>query len=333
MNNATCSSGQAGGQGAVYFCDQTQPPGATPQGTGFMCYNTSDFCLQGPNGCGGSPQQSGQVVNGTLNATSYTGGFAFTSAPVPVPFSTLQSGSAACAFDGFMYYSCSDNVTATALLASGVTYNVSNLIGALDPGGSNFIYSLIPATTPGGFAVNVGDVVGSVTVSGGVVSIMAGLYCQCVAPHASPLPTCLPLISAAPRADPFSAGAPNRFDVVTCSAGEAGPLPSSNWFCSTDYPSGSALNGASELCYDSALVRFISRPLGRPLSRTDLIAACVFSPQDCVNGPNACGAAQVREAVPPGCMLLPPRADTYPVSPCSLVTLTRPPAPRASRAP
>jgi hypothetical protein len=182
MNNATCSTGQAGGQGAVYFCDQTQPPGATPQGAGFLCYNTSNSCLQGPNGCGGSPQQGGRVVNGTVNATSYTGGFAFSSAPVAVPFPTLRSGGAACGFDGFLYYRCSDNVTATALLASGVTYNISNLLGALDPGGSNFIYSLIPANTAGGVVVSVGDVVGSVTVSGGVVTIMAGLYCQCVYP-------------------------------------------------------------------------------------------------------------------------------------------------------
>ena len=66
-----------------------------------------------------------------------------------------------------------------------------------------------------------------------------------------------------------------------------------------------------------------------PLSSTDLTPACTLSPQDCVNGPNACGAAQVREARPPGCIFLPPCTDIYPVSPCSLVNSIRPPAPRA----
>jgi len=218
----------------VYFCDQTQPPGATPDAAGMMCYNTSDFCLQGPNGCGGVPQLSGRVINGTVNTTAAIGGFAFSSLPVSVTLTSLQSGRGNCGFDGMMYYSCRDNVTATALFANGQTYNVSNLIGAVDPAGSNFIYSLIPATTSGGFAVAVGDVVGQVIVSGGFVSsIVAGLYCQ--------------------------------FDVVTCSTGQAGPMPSSNWFCETDYPAGSGPNGAGELCYDTAL--------------------------DCVNGPNYCGAA------------------------------------------
>ena len=217
----------------MYFCDQTQPPGATPNAAGMMCYNTSDFCLQGPNGCGGTSQPGGVVINGTVNSTSAIGGFAFSGAPVPVLYSSLQAGRGACGFDGFMYYSCSDNITATALVASGNTYNVSNLIGALDPAGSNFIFSLLPATTPGGFAVAVGDVVGQVTVSGGVVtSIVSGLYCQ--------------------------------LDVVSCATGQAGPT-SSNWFCETDYPAGSGLNGAGELCYSDAFA--------------------------CVSGPNSCGAA------------------------------------------
>jgi hypothetical protein len=82
-NNATCSSGVSAGQGTVVFCDQTQPPGAIPNGAGMLCYNESSWCLLGPNACGVSPVPGAVVVGGTtLSDGTQLGGAAFNGSAV-----------------------------------------------------------------------------------------------------------------------------------------------------------------------------------------------------------------------------------------------------------
>jgi len=101
-------------------------------------------------------------------------------------------------------------------------YSGANMLGVVDPAGSGYLFSVVPATAPGGYTAPVGSIVGSVVMnaSGSVQLLSYGIVaCQ--------------------------------MDYVTCSSGQAGPT-SNNWFCETDYPAGSMSNGAGQLCYLTA---------------------------------------------------------------------------------
>ena len=171
--NATCSTGEAGGVGYVWFCPQSVPPGAIPNGGGMLCYNTSTYCNNGPNGCGVG------VVNFTVSG--------------------------------------------------GAVYNGSVVVGVIGSDGST-IYS---ASFTGGMWANSSSPASSV-----------GVYVNGSVLWQSPV-SC-------------------HQDVVTCGSGQSNANPAYNWFCSKDYPTGSGVNAAGQLCYDSAT--------------------------DCVNGPNSCNA-------------------------------------------
>ena len=263
MNNATCSSGISAGLGTVVFCDQTQPPGAIPNGAGMLCYNESSWCLLGPNACGVSSVPGAIVVGGaTLSNGTQLGGAVFNGSAVLLGTlagngSVVRAGQGVVGCVSSLLYADTNFsvglVTACpvngSLVSGGIqgealgtavgapVYNGSNLLGVVDPAGSGHLYSVKAVTAPGGYTAPPGSIVGSVVMnatSGGVLSVFYGaVACQ--------------------------------LDVVTCSSGQAGPAPNS-WFCETDYPAGSVANGAGQLCYLTA--------------------------EACVGGPNACGAAQ-----------------------------------------
>ena len=259
-NNATCASGQSGGQGHVFFCDQTQPPGSIPNGAGQLCYNQSSWCMLGPNACGASVQQGAIVLGGQLAAGGQWGGAAFSAPPTVLGTwqqnnSVTSRGGAVVGCVSSLLYSdtnfsvavvtanCSNlTVVGEALGANHTVYDSGSLLGLIDPAGpgaagnaTTLLFSIAPITAPGGSVAPAGAIVGTVTVVGGTnFSVSYGaVSCQ--------------------------------LDLVTCASGQAGPT-SNNWFCETDYPAGSVANGAGQLCYSSA--------------------------ETCVNGPNACGASQ-----------------------------------------
>jgi hypothetical protein len=249
QNNATCSSGVSAGQGTVVFCDQTQPPGSIPNGAGMLCYNESSWCLLGPNACGVSPVPGAVVVGGTtLSNGTQLGGAAFNGTAVLVGTlsgngSVLSVGSNAVVgcvtsllyseanFSVGLVTACPVNgslLNATVLgeslgtSAGSPVYSGANMLAVVDPLGSGYLYSVFPATAPGGYTAPVGSIVGSVVMNstGGVQSLTYGIVsCQ--------------------------------LDYVTCSSGQAGPT-SNNWFCETDYPIGSMADGAGQLCYLTA---------------------------------------------------------------------------------
>ena len=267
-NNATCASGQAGGQGHVFFCDQTQPPGAIPNGAGQLCYNASSWCLLGPNACGASVWANATVLGGALLAGGQWGGAAF-SGPAQV-LGTLQasgnvtSGGVVVGCVTAVLYSetnfsvavvgasCSSSaVLGEALGADHTVYSSANLLGLIDPAGpgaqpgihGTLLFSIAPITAPGGYVVPTGAIVGTVTVVGGAnFSVLYGsVSCQ--------------------------------LDLVTCSSGQAGPT-SNNWFCETDYPAGSVANGAGQLCYASAETWCVPPSEARILRRVFSLLAC-----------------------------------------------------------
>ena len=251
QNNATCSSGVSAGQGTVVFCDQTQPPGAIPNGAGMLCYNESSWCLLGPNACGVSPVPGAVVVGGTTRSDgTQVGGAAFNGSAVLLG-TLMGDGSVsnsshavvgcvtsmlytdtnfsvglvtACAVNGSVVNSTIFGESLGTAVGSPV-YSGGNMLGVVDPGGSGYLYSVVPATAPGGYIAPVGSIVGSVVMNvtngtGVVQSLSYGIVaCQ--------------------------------IDYVTCSSGQAGPT-SNNWFCETDYPMGSMANGAGQLCYLTA---------------------------------------------------------------------------------
>jgi len=260
-NNATCASGQAGGQGRVYFCDQTQPPGAIPNAAGQLCYNESQYCMMGPNACGASVVAGASVLGGAVVDGAQYGGAVFIGAAqvlglLQADGSVTNAGSVVGCVTSLLFSdtnfsvavvsaNCSNQtVVGEALDGDHTVYSSGNLLGVIDPAGpgskagagngSTLVYSIAPVVAPGGYVAPTGSIVGTVTLASGNFSVVYGaISCQ--------------------------------VDLVTCSSGQAGPTLH-NWFCETDYPADSVANGGGQLCFMSA--------------------------EACVNGPNACGAVQ-----------------------------------------
>jgi hypothetical protein len=216
-----------------------------------LCYNESSWCLLGPNACGVSPVPGAVVVGGTTRSDgTQVGGAAFNGSAVLLG-TLMGDGSVsnsshavvgcvtsmlytdtnfsvglvtACAVNGSVVNSTIFGESLGTAVGSPV-YSGGNMLGVVDPGGSGYLYSVVPATAPGGYIAPVGSIVGSVVMNvtngtGVVQSLSYGIVaCQ--------------------------------IDYVTCSSGQAGPT-SNNWFCETDYPMGSMANGAGQLCYLTA---------------------------------------------------------------------------------
>jgi hypothetical protein len=228
-NNATCASGVSAGQGMVVFCDQTQPPGAIPNGAGMLCYNESKYCLLGPNACGARPVADAVVLGGSRSGAAQFGGIAFNGSPVLIgnltasgTVASAANASVGCvtawlysetAFAVGVVTACPANgsLSSGAVLGEALgsvvgapVYSDANVLGVVDPDGLGYLYSVHAITAPGGYTAPAGSIVGSVTMyaNGTVESMTYGsMSCQ--------------------------------VDYVTCSSGQAGPSIN-NWFCETD---------------------------------------------------------------------------------------------------
>ena len=71
MDTATCATGAAAGLGFSYYCEYSTPLGGIPAGSGQLCFDDYDHCMNAPNAC--NPGSTfGGVFNAAFNCTART---------------------------------------------------------------------------------------------------------------------------------------------------------------------------------------------------------------------------------------------------------------------